>query len=283
MRRRSYWSGWSGSTTGAVAETRTFGPAGLLFITAKIIVLSYLGFGLLLFLAQNAMIYMPVAESSSDRLAFEYLQSDGESIKIWVVQPGNDRAVIYFGGNAEDVRIYADDFQRALPNQTVYLVNYRGYGGSSGKPSQQNLLADALQIYDQLSERHRSIAVVGRSLGSGVATYLASRREVQRLLLATPYDSVLALAQSRYPVYPVSLLLRDTYKSIEWAPLVRAKTLILMAELDQLIPTRHSLKLAEAFSDDLVSTAVIEQADHNGLGAYPQYWMEISGFLGSSQ
>lgn len=252
----------------------------MIILVTKIILLSYLGFGLLLFLTQNAMIYMPVAESSSERLAYEYLPSDGESIKVWVVQPGNDRGVIYFGGNAEDVSYNGDYFQRMLPDQTVYLVNYRGYGGSSGKPSQQNLLADALRIYDQLSERHMSIAVVGRSLGSGVATYLASKREVRRLLLVSPFDSILAVAQSHYPVYPVSLLLHDTYKSIEWAPLVKSKTLILVAEKDQVIPVRHSLKLADAFSADLVSTAVVAGADHNSLGSFPKYWMEIGGFLG---
>jgi pimeloyl-ACP methyl ester carboxylesterase len=245
----------------------------------KVSVLAYLGLGLYLYLAQRSFMYFPVAEREASDVGVEYLANDGESIKLWVLGPASEKAVVYFGGNAEDVYYNAEEFRAALPGHTSYLVNYRGYGGSSGAPTEANLFADALGIYDALRERHAEITVIGRSLGSGVATYLASQRDVHRLILATPLDSALALAQSMYPVYPVSLLLKDRYKSVEYAPQIKAPTLIVLAEHDRVIPRKHSMRLVEAFAPGLVEQVVIANAGHNGLSGYRQYWQAFEDFL----
>lgn len=245
----------------------------------KIVVLSYLGFGLYLYIAQRSFIYFPVAERNASDVRVEHLTIDGESIKVWVLGPDSDRAVIYFGGNAEDVYGNAAGLRAVLPEHTSYLVNYRGYGGSSGSPTEARLFSDALAIYDIFRERHAQIAVIGRSLGSGVATYLASQRDVQRLVLATPHDSALAIAQEMYPVYPVSLLLKDRYESVRYAPLIQAPTLIIVAEDDRIIPRRHSNRLAEAFVPGLAELVVIANAGHNGLSGHQQYWHEFGRFL----
>ena len=251
----------------------------MFFGMLKISVIVYLGFGLYLYLAQRSFMYFPTVERASSAARVEYVQNQDEQIKLWIVGPDSDRAVIYFGGNAEDVYANAAEFRRALPERTVYLVNYRGYGGSSGSPTEAALFADALSIFDTLSERHTEIAVIGRSLGSGVATYLASRREVDRLILATPHDSVLAVAQSMYPVYPVSLLLKDRYESVSYAPGIQAPTLLVIAEHDRIIPHRHSTRLAEAFDPGLVEQVVIQKVGHNGLSGHQQYWDEFKRFL----
>jgi len=240
----------------------------------------YLGFGLLLYLAQRSFMYYPIPERETADLAVEYLASDGERLKIWVLNGGSPRAVVYFGGNAEDVYHSADDFRRTLPDHSVYLVNYRGYGGSSGTPTQRSLLRDALQLYNVLQERHQSISVIGRSLGSGVAAYLASQRPVHRLLLVTPHDSALAIAQRLYPIYPVAWMLKDKYESVKYAAEITAPTLILTAEQDRVIPSPHSDRLAAAFADGLITRTVIESAGHNGISGYAKYWNEIGGFLG---
>lgn len=245
----------------------------------KVSVLVYLGLGLYLYLAQRSFMYFPVVERETSDVPLEYLANDGESIKLWVLGPDSEKAVIYFGGNAEDVYYNAGDFQAVLPGYTSYLVNYRGYAGSSGSPTEANLFSDALQIYDELRRRHAQVAVIGRSLGSGVAAYLASQRDVDRLILVTPLDSALALAQSMYPVYPISLMLKDRYESIEYAPAIKAPTLMVVAEHDQVIPYRHSLRLAEAFTPGLVEEVMIANAGHNGLSGYPQYWQAFGRFL----
>lgn len=251
----------------------------MILLTVKVTLLIYLGFGLFLFFGQRSLIYFPVAENVSDNVKHEYLTSEGESIKVSVLDPDKDKAVIYFGGNAEDVNANAVDFRNTLPDHTTYLINYRGYGGSSGFPTQANLFSDALNIYDALHERHSQVSVIGRSLGSGIATFLASERPARCLVLVTPYDSVLAIAQRRYPIYPVSMLLHDRYESIEYVLRVKAPTLIMMAEHDDMIPREHSIKLAEAFAADQVERLVIENAGHNGLTGHRQYWEGIRKFL----
>jgi pimeloyl-ACP methyl ester carboxylesterase len=251
----------------------------MVFSVLKISALAYLGFGLFLYFAQRSFLYFPTAERDASDVTTEYLKSDGETIELWVLTPGADKAVVYFGGNAEDVYFNADDFRRTLPNHSVYLVNYRGYGGSSGSPTEANLFADALHIFDELRDRHDEIAVIGRSLGSGVATYLASERDVDRLVLATPLDSALALAKSMYPVYPVSLLLKDRYESIRYAPRINAPTLIVVAEHDRVIPRKHSDRLVEAFAAGVAEVVVIANAGHNGLSGHRDYWDAFDRFL----
>ena len=88
--------------------------------------------------------------------------------------------------------------------------------------------------------RHSQITVIGRSLGSGIATYLASQRPVSRLLLITPYDSIANVAAGRLPMFPVHWLLLDKYESWRYAPQITAPTRILAAEHDDVIPRLHT-------------------------------------------
>lgn len=246
----------------------------------KISALVYIGFGAFLYLAQRGFMYFPIPENHSEDHAVEYLDVDGGRLKIWVVNPGRAQAAIYFGGNGEDVYFNADDFELVSPERTVYLVNYRGYGGSTGEPSEAALFSDALAMFDHAAQRHARLAVVGRSLGSSVATYLASKRPVERLLLITPADSALAIAKQMYPVYPVGWLLKDRYESVRYAPNITAPVLVITAERDRIIPSRHSERLVDAFSHASVDTKVIADAGHNGLSARPGYWQAIGDFLG---
>lgn len=245
----------------------------------KISLLAYAGFGIFLYFAQRSFMYMPVAENPAADTPFEYVDVDGERLKVWVVGAPGDHAVIYFGGNAEDVYYNADDFSRHLPGHAVYLVNYRGYGGSSGSPSEAALFADALRLFDWIEQRHANVAVIGRSLGSGVATYLASRRPVTRSVLVTPHDSALAIARRMYPWYPVGWMLKDRYESVAHASTVAGPVLLVLAEHDTLIPNEHSYRLADAFEDQAVDTVVIDGAGHNGISGHQRYWQAVAGFL----
>ena len=251
----------------------------MLVSLARILILVYLGYGAYLYFAQRHFMYFPVAELQTDRTASEIISSNNEKIKTWSVNPDNRKAVIYFGGNAENVLYNATDLQQALPEHSIYLVNYRGYGGSSGSPSQQALFADALNIFDTLQARHQQISVIGRSLGSSVSLYLASQRPVDKMILVTPFDSAVAVAQQAFPIYPVRLLLKDKYESIHYAAKTSAPALLLIAENDNVIPHRHSLKLAEAFNEQQATTVFISNSGHNNLSGSPDYWQAIGSFL----
>ncbi|MDX1404657.1 MAG: alpha/beta fold hydrolase [Woeseiaceae bacterium] len=232
-----------------------------------------------LFVAQRSFIYFPTAESAAFAADDLRLQVDGATLQLWRVNGGNRDAIIYFGGNAEDVAQNVPDFSTMFAGSTIYLVNYRGYGASDGSPSESTLIADALAVYDHVSETHDRIAVIGRSLGSGIAVQLAASREVSRLVLITPYDSILNVARSAYPIFPVSLLLKDRYDSLSFASEIDKPVLLLIAEHDEFIPFEGSRRLAESMDPALTTFTVIDGAGHNTIQNFPQYTQALTGFL----
>ena len=243
----------------------------------------YLALCAWLWLTQRSLIYYPTP-AVDNPLADELLvESGGESLQIWRLSPGRDHAIIYFGGNAEEVSQNSPDFLRHLADLTVYLVNYRGYGGSSGSPDEDALFLDALSIYDFVAGRHSRISVVGRSLGSGVATFLATARETSRLVLVTPYDSLASVAQAAYPIIPVSLLLRDRFDSLARAADIRVPTLIAIAEFDEVIPRVHSERLVAAIDPTLATVIVVSGSGHNTIGDSPEYSRSMSEFLSGNR
>ena len=125
---------------------------------------------------------------------------------------------------------------------------YRGYGGSDGEPDRDAMLADALALYDEVAKRHpgQPVAVVGRSLGSGVAAWVASRRPVAKLVLVTPFDSLGKVAKVHYPWLPVDLLLRERYDSADWLRGRREPTLVLRASDDRAVPAANTDALLAA-------------------------------------
>ncbi len=162
----------------------------------------YAGLCLLVFLTQRSQIYYPVRESAAPGATPMLFARDGAEIKVWTVERPGPAALLYFGGNAEDVGASIGLFARRLPNHSLYFVNYRGYGGSTGRPSEDALVRDAVALYDHVRATHSEVSVVGRSLGSGVAVQLASGRDVSRLALVTPFDSLVNVARPTSSGFP---------------------------------------------------------------------------------
>ena len=231
-----------------------------------------------LYVAQSRLIYYP-----TPALPHPYptlvLEQDGLKIQVIVLNPGQQQAVLYFGGNGEASSLNAEPFLRHFPNHTLYLMNYRGYGGSEGDPGEAALYADALALYDRIAPQHTAISVIGRSLGSGVATQVAAQRPLHRLLLITPFDSMVALAQQHYPWFPVGWLLRERYDSIGRVPQIGAPTLIVTAQHDLIVPRARSDALIAAFPPNQLSTTEITGAGHNGLSLSPRYYAVMRQFL----
>ncbi len=239
----------------------------------------YLALCVTLFALQRSQIYFPVRETGRPGTESIRVQSGDASLKIWVVSRPGPRALVYFGGNAEDVSYNLPAFESAFPDRSIYLVNYRGYGGSSGSPSERALLADASAVFDRVRERHAEISVIGRSLGSGVAVHLASEREVERLALVSPYDSLVNVAREHYAWLPVGLLMLDRYDAAGRAAAIRARVLVVIAGEDEVIPRRRSEALAAAFPPAQVEITVLPGATHNDLDRYPQYLESLAEFL----
>ena len=206
---------------------------------------------------------------------------DVNDVKLqgWVLNEGNEKALIYYGGNAESIELNKNFFQTILSNYTVYLVNYRCYGKSQGTPSEKALKADALAIYDKINKTHKNISIIGRSLGSGIATYIASKRDIKKLVLVTPYDSVESVAKGIYGFAPVSLLLKDKFDSTKYVKDIKVPTLILYTQNDEVIPPKHTEYLITLFNKKQLTVKEIDHAKHNNIETFEDYVLSLEVFL----
>ena len=232
--------------------------------------LAYLGLCALVFAFQRSLIYFPQPRAFGGGTIIT-LPVDGAEVVITTRPHSGPDALLYFGGNAEDVSSSLPSLAQAFPNHALYLPHYRGYGGSSGKPSETALFADALALFDKAKNEHSKIVVIGRSLGSGVAVYLASRRPVARLVLVTPYDSIQGLATSQFPYLPVHWLLLDKFESGKYASTVTAPTLVIAAEHDEVIPRASTEALCTRFSGGVAALKVVGGTGHNTISESPAY------------
>jgi pimeloyl-ACP methyl ester carboxylesterase len=239
----------------------------IILITVTIL---YLFLCTILFFFQRSLIYFPQPASNRDAPTITLPVPDARVLVS--TRPKNaPRAVLYFGGNAEDVSLSVPAFSDAFPDAALYLLHYRGYGGSSGAPSEAALVADALTLFDYAHASHPNITVIGRSLGSGVAVYVASRRPVERLVLVTPFDSLQDIAAAQYPFIPVRWFLRDKFESWRYAPNVTAPTRIIAAAGDEIIPRESTNLLLSRFKPGQASLTVLPGTGHNTISFSPRY------------
>ena len=245
-----------------------------------IIVFVYFGLCLALFLFQKSILYYPQPAIGVDNQA-ETIQIDVGELELsgWVVNSGQQKAIIYYGGNAEVIEQNIPQFRRLFTNYTLYFIPYRGYGDNAGEPDESKLYSDALAVYNLVSKQHDTISLIGRSLGSGVATFVASERDVSKVALITPYDSIVSVAKTHYPFFPVSLLVNQKFLSIKRAPQIGVQVLILIAENDQVIPPKHSEALARAFEQRLLTKVTISNASHNDISNFQTFEKSLADYF----
>ena len=239
--------------------------------------LVYLALCAALFFFQRSLLYFPQPSSLGERDTTIALPVADARVVASVRPSAGADAVVYFGGNGEDVTRSVADLMAAFPRHALYLLHYRGYGGSAGAPSEAAIVADALALFDRAHDEHRNVVVVGRSLGSGVAVRVASLRPAARLLLVTPYDSIQEIAAARFGLFPVRWLLRDKFESWKYAPAVTAPTLLLVAEHDEVIPRASSELLLSRFKPGVAAMRVVASADHNSISEHADYAALLRG------
>ena len=249
-----------------------------MIIAVTIFVVIYLAVGTLLFINQRSFLYFPT-QAANHNFEEVIFSNEGEAISTIVINRGREKAILYFGGNGESVAFSAADYADIFPSHTVYLVNYRGYGRSSGKPEEKGLYSDAQHVFDEIKQKHQNVSVIGRSLGSGVATFVASKRDVDRLALITPYDSIQNVAQQKYWIYPMSILLKDTFDSLGRVEQIKAQTLIVAAENDEVIGMKHTNNLIKAFPASQITVHIIKNAGHNTLSENGRYSVLLREFF----
>jgi pimeloyl-ACP methyl ester carboxylesterase len=231
----------------------------------------YLAVCAAMFAFQRSLLYYPQPRLVTAAAATMVLRIQGSQLIVTVRPHGGPKALIYFGGNAEDVSASLESFSKAFPEYALYLLHYRGYGGSEGSPSEPANHSDALALFQNVHAQHPDVAVIGRSLGSGVAVRLASEVPVSRLLLVTPYSSIKEIAAAQYPYVPVKWLLLDRYESWKYAPRIRVPTTIIAAENDEVIPRSSTEKLLAGFPAGIASMQVIADVGHNDIDTASAY------------
>jgi hypothetical protein len=264
------------------------GVLGWIVIGAAVV----LGLPAAMYLLQDSLLFLPQPYAGgppparAGRVVEEltFAADDGVRLRGWLVRAaapaGRAPLAVYYGGNAEEV-----SWQAAEPwpaEWSLALVNYRGYGASEGKPSERDLYADALAIFDVLARRPdldaARIVLVGRSLGSGVAVHVAAHRPVAGVILVSPYDSMVEVGRRHYPWLPVGLLLKHRFDAQSAAPRIRAPLLAIAGTRDAIIPTAHSRRLFDAWAGPK-RWVELRDADHNDVGAAPGFWPAIEAFL----
>jgi len=244
-----------------------------------LLLIGYVGTGLFLYLNQRSFLYFPTPNISTPYTQMT-LHNERETINIIVLNKGHENAILYFGGNAESMAQSSAEIARQFPAFTVYLMDYRGYGGSTGEASEEGLYSDALKLYDTIKPRHNRISIGGRSLGSGIATYVAAHREVSKLALITPFDSIINVAQEMYPIFPISFLLHDTYDSLSRIKEIKAKTFIVIAQNDNVITRERTQQLIDAFNADQLQVMTIQNRGHMDISSDATYYKMMQDFIG---
>lgn len=244
-----------------------------------------IGFPLLMYLAQDSLIFHPQRLPEAHRVALAQRRSveslfidspDGTRLHAWHVK--GEPLIMYFGGNAEEVSWMLSDAAARAPGIGWLLVDYRGYGSSGGSPSEAALVADAIGWYDEMKKQYKTIYAFGRSLGSGVAVQLAAQRPIAGVILVSPFDSMVELGKRYYPFLPVGWMLKHRFDSVSLAPAIKSPLLCIVASADEIIPAEHSKRLYEAWGGEKHWVG-LEGAGHNSTDNAANYWPSILKFL----
>jgi len=261
-------------------------------LTAGIVLLAAVLFFAVFVLAQNRLLYFPTRRLAAtpeaqgldaDDLAI--VTEDGVRLHGWRIRGAGTRALLVFHGNAGNI---ADRLERAAAlhhrfGLDVFLVDYRGYGLSEGTPSEEGLYRDARAVYRRAVSdgfRPEQIVIFGESLGAAVAVDLASRWPCAGLVLEAPFLSIPAMARVHYPFVPASLV-RSRFDNLSKIADVAAPKLILVPELDDVVPPIQGRRLFEAAPGvrELVVVPGAHHSDAYVVGGEP-YWRAWGKFLG---
>jgi pimeloyl-ACP methyl ester carboxylesterase len=253
----------------------------------------YLGLCTLLYIKQDDLLFHPKPNTINE--VQEYLKSNtnfdtltlkmNDQTKIYGFISKDSATtqtplIVYFGGNAEEVS-HIMSKKRFFPKHKMVFMNYRGYGLSEGEVSEKSMFSDAIEIYDKLklfkNVDSSNIFVIGRSIGTGVATYLSLQRKTRATILITPYENMIDVASEKYPFVPISLLIKHRFESDSYAPKITSPMFSLIATNDEIIPKHHAYKLVEAWKGKTYILEVNE--DHSSIMKNEMVWQKIDQFI----
>jgi pimeloyl-ACP methyl ester carboxylesterase len=236
----------------------------------------YVGLVALLYVGQRALQYFPerfrtapATAGLPDAEEVTLDTADGERVIAWHQPPrGEKPVVLYLHGNGGSLRWRVDRFRALTADGTgLVALSYRGFGGSSGSPTEPGLISDAAAAYDFTIARYppARIALWGESIGSGVAVALAAEHPVGHVVLEAPFTSAADVGASRYPLIPVRLLMKDQFRSDLRIGKVTAPVLVVHGGRDGVVPIELGEQLY-ALINAPKRFVRVPGAGHNDLG-----------------
>ncbi|NML20772.1 alpha/beta hydrolase [Pseudoflavitalea sp. G-6-1-2] len=257
----------------------------------KILVLVYCVIGILIYGLQDYFMFHPLALEKTYKYKFDspYREVNlpfSADVNINVIQFTTKDSVpkgvvLYFHGNGHNIGAYAQNAPVFTRNgYEVWMLDYPGFGKSTGTFSEQKLYDWALLLYKLARAKYSkdSIILYGRSMGSGIAAWLGAKRDCNRLILETPYYSLPSIWSSRLPIYPMDRMIKYKLPTWEYLKEVTAPVVIFHGTSDGVIPYRNASKLKPSLKtgDEFVT---IEDGGHNDLPKFPLYQQKMDSLL----
>ncbi|MGD9783397.1 MAG: alpha/beta hydrolase [Hyphomicrobiaceae bacterium] len=225
----------------------------------------------------------PAMVGLPDVQELEISTEDGNRVIAWYAKaaPGQP-TVLYFHGNGGSLANRSDRIRKyAEVGRGVFMMTYRGYGGSTGSPSERVNVSDAKAAYDRLVSlgvAPDDIILYGESIGTGVAVQVAVDKPVAGLILDAPYTSILDVAQLLYPYLPSGIFLRDRYETKRYIGAVKAPLLVVHGEADEVIPVRMGRAVYELANEpkQIATFRGARHSDHGLFGSFEaiQEWID---------
>jgi alpha-beta hydrolase superfamily lysophospholipase len=261
----------------------------------KIVLLVYVVIGVALYFLQEKFLFHPEKLEADHTFSFDIpfkevnLTVDAEKnisiVQFTVPDSVCKGVVLYFHGNRENIERYAPHAGNFTKNNyEVWMIDYPGFGKTTGKRTEQTLYEDAMQLYKMARGRFSgdSIIIYGKSIGTGIASQLASVRSCKTLILETPYYSMDALMQHYAFIYPVSWMTNYHFPVYKYFEVIQAPITIFHGTRDEVIPFDESERLIKAYDEvhgpkrELIA---IEKGKHNDLNSFPLYHQKLDSLL----
>lgn len=247
-----------------------------------ILTIIYLSLTIFAYFFQERLIFFPSRMPMNHEFDFcqpyeeLYLKaSDGAVINGVHIKHENAKGVVvYFHGNSGNIShlIHVANMFTKFGYESI-LVDYRTYGKSTGELSEQAIYEDAKMFYDYANEMYEenNIIVYGRSFGTGVASYLAAKKNPKKLILESPFYSAVDLGKHRFPFLPVNWLSNFRFPSNEYLKKVNCEVFIFHGKEDFVVPYDASERLYELIESDKKHLITIQEGGHNYLQDFPEF------------
>lgn len=231
-----------------------------------LIIIVYVLFCIVLFLNQKKMIYFPTKISSIEYENLEKvnkiykLRLDNQVLGYEIKKNDIDEIIVIFHGNARDA-ISRSYYLNLFKNKNLFLAEYPGFGENFGEDiTKEKILTKAEKTVYELSKKYKNIILVGESLGTGIASFVATKVEIKKLILITPYDSILNVASEKFPYIPLKYLLTENFDNVDYLKNYKNEVIILISENDEVIKPKFAINLSKKINSKII---MVKNSNHN--------------------